>query len=444
LGLVEQLRELVAWVHKRGVVIVDLNPMNILVSSDFTQLAMIDVDSWQTAGYPATALQESIRDRHSPTGVFSEGSDWFAFAIVSFQMLIGIHPYKGRHPSVKGLDARMIAGMSVLNPQVKIPPVCYRLLAIPDPLRHWYEGVFHRHERTSPPRVYDHGFHDTLHQVSTCESVEITELCSFSKPVRHYGEHNGREVVIVGDQVVLGGHVVATLPPGPVALGFCGDRPIVGWLDSGRLELFDVYRKRMIPVTMSCDEIAEHMGRIYIKSGGLILELLAHPDGDNLMVSTIERARVVPRASRLFGALAVQNLLGSCWISVFKGEAHFQTRVQELDGAQVVDGRLCGTTAMLLVARSDRFDHVTINFANGFSSYKIQVTHDVVPQSPNVVSLPNGLKVSLFDEGQLTLSYRGRHRKVLAPTMTSECRLIAMGGGVGFIHGGTVYRAAMK
>ena len=39
-------------------------------------------------------------------GVF-DLAHWFAFAVVTFQLFTGIHPYKGKHPSVLDLDARM-------------------------------------------------------------------------------------------------------------------------------------------------------------------------------------------------------------------------------------------------------------------------------------------------------------------------------------------------
>ena len=73
LRLVQKLQEGVRHVHAKGILIVDLNEMNFLVSEYFSELFFIDVDSYQTPSFPATVLMESVRDRHAKT--FHEGSD---------------------------------------------------------------------------------------------------------------------------------------------------------------------------------------------------------------------------------------------------------------------------------------------------------------------------------------------------------------------------------
>ena len=71
---------------------------NFLIDRDMQHVLFIDVDSYQTAGFPATAIMDSIRDRHSST--YSAGTDWFSFAILAFQMFVGVHPYRGKHATL--------------------------------------------------------------------------------------------------------------------------------------------------------------------------------------------------------------------------------------------------------------------------------------------------------------------------------------------------------
>jgi len=140
MDLVLRMRQGVENIHKANVLIVDLNEMNFLVDQGLTDIYFIDVDSYQTPHYPATALMESVRDRHSSK--FSELTDWFSFGVVSFQMMVGIHPFKGKHPDIKGFDARMKDNISVFNPSVRVPKVCYSFDAIPDAYRSWYKSHF--------------------------------------------------------------------------------------------------------------------------------------------------------------------------------------------------------------------------------------------------------------------------------------------------------------
>src|SRR5579871_1643597 len=135
--LVQKLRQGVRFVHAHGMLIVDLHEMNFLVDLPLKEILFIDVDSYQTPGFPATALMDSVRDRH--TSGFSENTDWFSFGIVSFQLFVGIHPYKGKHPDGLDLDTRMQRNISVFNKAVSLPKVCYPLNAIPRAYRDWYE-----------------------------------------------------------------------------------------------------------------------------------------------------------------------------------------------------------------------------------------------------------------------------------------------------------------
>jgi len=149
--LVKQLAELTRHFHDRGFLVVDLNEMNYLLSKSLDTIYQIDVDSIQTPVFPASALMESVRDRHAQPNEFNTGTDWFAFAVVSFQMFVGIHPYKGIHPAIKSLDDRMTQNVSVLNPEVGVPAAVLPFAVIPDTYRQWYQAVLEEGCRIPPP-----------------------------------------------------------------------------------------------------------------------------------------------------------------------------------------------------------------------------------------------------------------------------------------------------
>ena len=92
-------------------------------------LFIIDVDSYQTPGFPATAADGQRPG--PPCRGFSEETDWFSFAIVSFQMFAGIHPYRGNYPALPRPETPDEANVSVLNPRCHVPKVCYPFSVIP-------------------------------------------------------------------------------------------------------------------------------------------------------------------------------------------------------------------------------------------------------------------------------------------------------------------------
>ena len=140
LALICAFQETVQHVHDRGGLVVDMNEMNFLVDRDMQRVLFIDVDSYQTPSFPATAIMDSIRDRDSAT--YSAGTDWFSFAILAFQMFVGVRPYRGKHATLVDLDARMMANVSVLNRSVTVPATSYPLDILPSAYRDWFEALF--------------------------------------------------------------------------------------------------------------------------------------------------------------------------------------------------------------------------------------------------------------------------------------------------------------
>ncbi len=104
ISLVRKMQETLHEIHQKGIVVGDYNEMNFLVDNKFENIFHIDVDSYQTENYPSTAIMDSVRDRQVPIGTFNKETDWFSWAIVTFQLYTGIHPFKGRHPKYKNND----------------------------------------------------------------------------------------------------------------------------------------------------------------------------------------------------------------------------------------------------------------------------------------------------------------------------------------------------
>ncbi len=153
------MREVVAFAHGRGALLVDANEFNWLVAGLGTRKpaprpVAIDVDSWQIGPYPGTALMPSIKDWQASG--FSENSDWFAWGVVTFQLFTGIHPYKGSHPGYgRGdLEARMRANASVFDTGVRLNAAVRDPSAIPAGLLAWYQAVFRDGVRCPPPMQF--------------------------------------------------------------------------------------------------------------------------------------------------------------------------------------------------------------------------------------------------------------------------------------------------
>ncbi len=292
LHLCRSLQQSLAAVHAAGITVVDMNPMNLLVSPDLREVFLIDAGSWQTPSRDATAVLDAVRDRHADQ--FGPGSDWFAFAVVTFQAFIGIHPFRGTHPVVKGLDARMNAQLSVLEPEVKIPKICYAFDEIPAAWRAWYRRVFADGERSPPP------------------SYTTSE-------------------------------VVTSIPEAGQTIGVSprANRKVLAEVVDGMLVLTDVHRKTAIPLTLAAREASSFAGQIAVRTADKLIHIVLHDIGATVTASPRVVADVLPNATRLFSGVAIQDLLGETWaLRIDQPGACHRVRLESLDGTKVLDASL--------------------------------------------------------------------------------------------------------
>jgi len=125
LKIIEQLIKATEYAHKLGIVIGDLNCLNIMVNN-IGDVKFIDTDSYQTPGYKHSGrLLEDIRDYYYQ-GKIDDKSDFFALSVLAFNMLAFTHPFKGIHKTYMKISDRMIHKIPVFvkDPELKVPK-CY-------------------------------------------------------------------------------------------------------------------------------------------------------------------------------------------------------------------------------------------------------------------------------------------------------------------------------
>jgi hypothetical protein len=145
------LHDAIAELHRTGVVIGDCNDLNVLVSS--TRVHLIDVDSYQLAGFPCTMYSERFVDPRLcgggalvPTRPHDEASDRFAFAAMALRSLLGVGPWGGVHAKLPA-SKRAIERASVLGAGITYPRAARPLASLPDAALATFRAIFERDER---------------------------------------------------------------------------------------------------------------------------------------------------------------------------------------------------------------------------------------------------------------------------------------------------------
>lgn len=146
LQVAEKVLEGVQAAHSQDVVIGDLSGLNILVNLQ-KEVKFIDTDSYETAVHTHWGvLLDEIRD-YLYQGQVSKESDYFAVAVVLFNLFTSLHPFKGVHKVVKSMAERMINKIPVFAQDSDlILPKCYEPIQ-DKALQSQFEDVFLKGKR---------------------------------------------------------------------------------------------------------------------------------------------------------------------------------------------------------------------------------------------------------------------------------------------------------
>jgi hypothetical protein len=404
LELVRKLQNGVTYIHRNNILLVDLNELNFLVAQDFRELFFIDVDSYQTPSFPATVLMESVRDRHA--NKFTTASDFFSFAVVSFQMFVGIHPFKGTYAplqqSADRLDARMQANISVLHKGVTVPASCLPFSVIPPVYLDWYRAVFEEGKRPAPPD----GLHAVLQLTSLASLPSVESTAFIVRELREFDSQiiwHSSSVTVTEKSIYFDGRRLEK-PPFDVKVAISPRQRhlIVAFTEDNKLRFRDLTSGRDIQLEFDNAEVMVINERFYIKQHENIFAVDFVELPQNVLAGLRPVANVMARATQVFDGLAIQNLLGTKYASIVTddGGCH-QLRLSELDSHQVVFARIERNVLIVVATQAGSYDKFVYRFARDFSSYKVRSINDISSIDINFTVLDTGVVLHLIDDNKL-------------------------------------------
>lgn len=385
--LLGRLQTIVSAVHDAGIAIVDLSGGNVLVDPRRRQPYLIDIDSAALPGFPATAITPQIAD---PTAAGRHGiaGDWFALAVLGFELLCGIHPFRGTHPHVHGLHARMAAGISVLDPAVHLPPACDDPQALPAGLRQWFDGVFRGHVRAPAP-LGTTGTRRVAPRPSTPGTCALAR--SDGAMIRGVFA-KGPTWWWTDTAIGCGDRIVGATPPDAVGLIACPVPGGVAMLCHGEAGALAVVR----PGDVRGTSLGVTVSEVRVDAGAVIVRC-----GDRIGLLDLRAAAGVPWASlRMLGKLgATQRTLwpgcvtsaplGRAQVTAVGPGAHASRALPEIGAMRIVDAVATAGIAMVLVTDGHRHDRWCVGLCARWAGVAI-VERDVDPTDCAIVCGPDG------------------------------------------------------
>jgi hypothetical protein len=461
-NLVQNMQQTVNHVHQHNVLIVDLNEMNFLIDDKFKEVYFIDVDSWQTPHYPATAIMESVRDRHC-NGKWTKETDWFSFGIVSFQMFVGIHPYKGKHPTLNGFDERMLANASVFRKDVTYPKVVLPFSVIPQNYLDWYKAVFEDGKRFPPPvdLVATIVLPVQVRKIVGTDNFEIKEVFSLPEEIIDYLNLGVRitqttKGVYINEKIASHAahnlEVVTSLTPKM-------NKVILTTIQNGP-KLYNATDKEEIPFTGTMEQSYQYSGRLYYKTGGSLFEMnwLEH---NKIIPSPKLVANVHEQATKLYDGVAMQNLLGKHFATITPESGKSYTIALPEVSGQVMDAKFDNNVLMVIASKAKKgakktgtqtldleYTRTAYRFSPDYSTHDLKqaVVKEFVPL--NFVVLDTGI-CCIINEDENVVLFRNKKDDPLVkiiddPIVKGDLRLFKNGSQVVFADADTLYSLKLK
>lgn len=404
--LINHFQNTINDIHKCKTLLVDINEFNFLTDSQLKEIYCIDTNSYQTESYPATAIMEANRDWQNLK--FTELTDWFSFAILSFYIYSGIHPFKsGNYPGLTGsLDEvakhRILNNISVLNSKVKYPSRAVRdFKLIPKNWFDWYYSEFEKGERNSPPNNFN--------QVSpiTQQHYQISSDCLLLKDIQDFDEEIVRLDKIGGQRLVITDNYV--------------------YLDSSRYnrnsDKFIIHENRLMNVkiknnrldingfqsTFECTDLFISNNTIYTKSSGKLCKILLK---NNLILMSIV-ASISELTAKCYGyqdGFMIENLAGETYLILANNDSSYQIKIPELVKHSIISAEKSGNYIIGYSRKNNEYYNFKIKLENflveSCDLLKVSGMFDL-----EFIHHKNGVLIELLND-KLVLTNNNKHKIV--------------------------------
>ena len=459
--LVERMREVVRFAHDHGAILVDPNEFNWLAylkGNDKPQPRIIDVDSWVIGKMPATvAIMPSIHDWH--THGFNQMSDWFSWAVVSFQVFVGIHPYKGTLNGYNNgeLEKRMKAKASVFSKDVRLNRAVRDFSCIPNSLRNWYEEIFQTDQRSIPPSAYDTG-------VAKAAVVRVVKIITASG-------------ALVFDKIYekVGDGAIRIFPCGVVLLS-SGElielrtKRIIGHLDSKNGEVIKTdsgwliadwsngevsytyvnesnLESQKLTLLVKAHHIFRSENRLFIVTDRGLTEIFFRVIGAKPIIAVGQTWGAMVNSTKWYDGVGVQDALGAMYVIVpFSDKSCTQIRVPEIDGLKIITAKAGNRYIVIITAdKNGDYHKVELILSRDYVSYQI-IKNKIDSPDLNVALLPKGVTASIEDDGELVIFVptSGVINKVSDKYITTDIDLANWEDRVVYIRKGQVWSVRIK
>lgn len=449
--LVENIKKDTQYIHQNKCLIVDGNELNYMVGKDFVTPYFIDVNSWKTPSFEATAIMSSIRDWRAKE--FSEITDWFSFAVISFQLFVGIHPFKGKHPKYKKNDfkARITDCISVMNPEVSLPHSVRDFNLIPSSYKDWYFKTFEHGNRIPPPALpgTTGNLQVIVKLVNSTDNFEIESLKELQEKIVFHNTQLGitktqGHIYLNNTDYKVNDNVEVVFTP-------LEQIPIFVKIEDGKAK-FKPISHDIKEVDISASDVMIVNNVLFLKYQDKLMEMDFKYLGNKVNPFIKTSWNIERNSSQLFSNVIYQSALGKAVLSIplasYTKTQFITKRIPELDDYQILDAKYDNKVCVLNTIQNGVYSRFIVIFDDKHDKYRIRLINDVDYAPINFITLDNGIAILITDDDIIEI-FANRIDKpdvkaIKDPSVNSSMRLCKNGTQVRFFRDNKLYKIKMK
>lgn len=447
--LIKEMADTISFIHDKQILLVDGNEFNYLVDKNgYKRPYFIDVDSYKTPKHDATVIMPSVRDYL--TKGFTTLTDWYSFSVITFQLFTGIHPYKGKHPTLKTMEERCKHHISVFNKDVGTPPSVRDFNSIPTNYLTWYQDMFERGLRTPPPDMVSAVQIRTKRKYVSA-AFNISKIFTADQPIKSVEWLFGNLIVMTEDYIYVNGKQFDRHHKYSVVVASdAGILYEIYFNNEQGMIINDILRKYTLPEegsTFRAKKWFSVEGRFYSIYESQLFEFDIRQVGTNSVPIVIHTQPIHEQSSQTFSGVVYANILGRAYFYIPNKTKSVDIYQQPaLDGKRIIDAKYERDQLVVIAAEADG-TIIRLRMAPGCPGSQLIESENISMQETNTTVLPNKVSITYDSvEDQVDISYVNafNHKIIQNAGLPASATLVSTGTQAHYFVDNTLYSFSVK
>jgi len=258
---------------------------------------------------------------------------------------------------------------------------------------------------------------------------------------------NGFKYSVTESRIFAGDMPIHTFIKRPKKLSLAnvpGTAPIMVTIQDQEVHFDEMNGKKVGYIAAS--SVMQYKGNIYTLYNGVLTENTFQNFGPKVLHKAKTVCNVFEPATKLFPGVAVQDILGNCWLAVpyqesFCGNIH----IPELDGQRIIDAKYENGVCILISEKDRKYNRAVLCFNERVSAYTIRIEEDIAYNGVNFTTKPNGVCIHIPDDSKVEVFKDNAQVKIIDnPPFSTGMRLKNDTISVYFIDNEKLYTVGLK